>query len=147
MTRDDLDDELRATLHRRADDIGNHPERFSPSDVVMKNVRDALEATKRLRDLRGNAEGLLYTSRMSLEEYGHVLDDDDFDDIAAASDALQAVASSEDADAIERHIRLLESLAHRMAEHMCAEAVGDDDDGEGGDGGAAPAAPSPLRRR
>lgn len=100
-----------------------------------------------LGDLRGNAEGLLFTTRKCLEDYGHVIDDDDFAEISAGADALERALAAPDAAELADRIRRLEVAAHRMAERMYAEAVGDDDDGEGGaggEGGAAPAAPSPL---
>jgi molecular chaperone DnaK len=88
------------------------------------------DARKReLADVRGNAEGLIYTTEKSLEEYGHVLSDQDRNDIAAFLAELKAVVEGNDVHAIKEAIKRLEAASHKMAEAMyseAAEALGDD---------------------
>ncbi len=85
---------------------------------------------KQLADVRGNAEGLIYTTEKSIEEYGHVLDDQDSVDIQEYLAELKELLNGEDPDAIKEAITKLESVSHKFAEAMyaeAAEALGDED--------------------
>ncbi len=104
-------------------------------DEIQRMIADAeasrsSDAMKReLADVRGNAEGLIYTSEKSLEEYGHVLSDEDRNDISAFLVDLKAVVDGNDANAIKEAIKRLEAASHKMAEAMyseAADALGDD---------------------
>ena len=93
--------------------------------------RGADEQKKILADVRGNAEGLIYTTERSIEEYGHVLDETDAEDIQTYLEELKALIETTDADAIKEGIAKLEGVSHKFAEAMYAEAAdafGDDDD-------------------
>jgi molecular chaperone DnaK len=84
---------------------------------------------RELANVKQNAEGLIYTTEKSLEEYGHVLDDDDKADIEAFLIALKAEVDGDDMDSLRESITNLESVSHKMAEAMYAEAseaLGDD---------------------
>ncbi len=90
------------------------------------------DASKReLAQVRANAEGLIYTAEKSLEEYGHVLSEQDRADIAAFLVELKRVLDGSDALLIREAIKRLETASHKMAEAMyseAAEALGDDDE-------------------
>jgi molecular chaperone DnaK len=96
-----------------------------------ESSRDDDVKKRELADVRGNAEGLIYTSEKSLEEYGHVLDEDDASDIAQYLSELKAVAETDDVVAIRNAIQQLEAVSHKMAEAMYQEAYesmdGEDD--------------------
>jgi molecular chaperone DnaK len=85
---------------------------------------------RELADVRGNAEGLIYTSEKSLEEYGHVLSEQDRADIAAFLTELKRVLETSDIAATRESIKRLEAASHKMAEAMyseAADALGDDE--------------------
>ncbi len=97
-----------------------------------ESAKDTDKSKRELADVRGNAEGLIYTAEKSLEEYGHVLTDQDREDIAAYLAELKQVMEGSDIDAMRESIKKLEAASHRMAEAMYAEAA--ESMGEGGEG-------------
>jgi len=79
---------------------------------------------KRKRDvaeLRNNAEGLIYTTEKSLEEYSSALKQEDLDEIRADLGALQAVLASGDPGAIKEALARLEGSAYRIADAIYAQ--------------------------
>ena len=78
---------------------------------------------RELADAKGNAEGLIYTTEKSLEEYGHVLTEQDANDIRAYLIELKAILTSDEIVTIKDSIKKLEAASHRMAEAMYAEAA------------------------
>ena len=100
--------------------------------IAEAEASRAGDASKReLADVRGNAEGLIYTAEKSLEEYGHVLSEQDRADIAAFLIELKRVLDGSDVGVIREAIKRLEAASHKMAEAMyseAAEALGDDDE-------------------
>ena len=99
-----------------------------------ESAKDSDKTKRELADVRGNAEGLIYTAEKSLEEYGHVLSDQDREDIAAYLVELKGVMEGSDIEAMREAIKKLEAASHRMAEAMYAEAS--ESMGEGGEGQA-----------
>ncbi len=104
-------------------------------DEIQRMIAEAeasrsSDAVKReLADARGNAEGLIYTSEKSLEEYGHVLSDQDRQDITVFLGELKKIMDSSDVSGIKAAIKRLEAASHKMAEAMyseAADALGDD---------------------
>ncbi len=99
----------------------------------MINEAEAAKDTDRekrdIADAKGNAEGLIYTTEKSLEEYGHVLTEEDANDIRAYLTELKGVLEGDDIEVIKESIKKLETASHRMAEAMYAEAA----DSLGGD--------------
>ncbi|MGF1511474.1 MAG: molecular chaperone DnaK [Myxococcota bacterium] len=85
------------------------------------------EKKRRLADLKNQAEGLLYTTERSLEEYESMLAEDDVQDIREDLDALRGVYETEDEDRMKAAIQRLEGSAHRIAEAMYKEALEDDE--------------------
>ncbi len=92
--------------------------------IAEAEASRAQDAGKRaLADIRGNGEGLIYTTEKSLEEYGHVLSEQDRNDIHVFLAELKAVIESNDGDAIKEAIKRLEASSHKMAEAMYSEAA------------------------
>jgi molecular chaperone DnaK len=83
---------------------------------------------KELADLRNMADGLIYTTEKSLEEYSSMLSEDDIADIKEDLESVKAVYESNDVDKIKAAIQRLEGSSHRIAEAMYKEALDDDDD-------------------
>ena len=111
--------------------VAVHPKAFEERDLallerdrkVLRGAADIEELKRELADVRGNAEGLIYTAEKSLEEYGHVLTDQDREDIAAYLAELKSVMEGSDIEATREAIKKLEAASHRMAEAMYAEAA------------------------
>jgi len=96
-----------------------------------EQYRDDDVKKKVLADVKANAEGLIYTTEKSVEEYGHVLDENDSADIKTYLGELRAALLGEDVDGIKEAITKLESVSHKFAEAMYAEAAGSMGDLEG----------------
>ena len=89
----------------------------SKSDDVKK---------KELADTRNMADGLIYTTEKSLEEYASMLSQEDVDDIREDLDAVKAVYESNDLDQLKAALQRLEGSSHRIAEAMYEEAMDDE---------------------
>jgi molecular chaperone DnaK len=76
---------------------------------------------KEVADLRNNAEGLIYTTEKSLEEYASALKKEDLDEIRADLEALQAVLVAGDPAAIKEGLARLEGSAYRIADAIYAQ--------------------------
>src|SRR5512139_3246610 len=83
--------------------------------------KDVDKLKKELVDLRNNAEGLIYTTEKSLEEYASVLKPDDLDEIRADLEALRAVLGGGDPTAIKEALTRLEGSAYRIADAIYAQ--------------------------
>ena len=91
-------------------------------DAESNKADDAKK--KELADLRNNAEGLVYTTEKSLEEYASVLKPDDLAEIRADLDALKAVLPGGDPGAIKEALTRLEGSAYRIADAIYAQQTG-----------------------
>src|SRR5262245_11219301 len=83
-------------------------------------------AKKTVADLKNMADGLIYTTEKSLEEYASMLTEDDIKDIKEDLAAVKAVYEANDVDKIKAAIQRLEGSSHRIAEAMYREALEDD---------------------
>jgi molecular chaperone DnaK len=99
-------------------------------EEIQRMVKDAEsnksddKAKKELADLRNNAEGLIYTTEKSLEEYASVLKPEDLDEIRADLEALKAVLWAADPAAIKEALTRLEGSAYRIADAIYAQQGG-----------------------
>ena len=78
-----------------------------------------------IADLKNNADGLIYTTEKSLEEFASELSEQDVTEIRGDLDALKAVMENEadlDAETLAAAIQRLEGSAYRIAEAMYGEA-------------------------
>jgi molecular chaperone DnaK len=75
---------------------------------------------KELADLRNNAEGLIYTTEKSLEEYASALKEQDLAEIRADLEALKAVLAADDSAKIKEALVRLEGSAYRIADAIYA---------------------------
>jgi molecular chaperone DnaK len=79
---------------------------------------------KELADVRNNAEGLIYTTEKSLEEYSSALKPEDLAEIKADLEALRAVLPGGDVAAIKEGLARLEGSAYRIADAIYAQQGG-----------------------
>ena len=99
-------------------------------EEIQRMVRDA-EANragdkdkKELADLRNNAEGLIYTTEKSLEEYASALKAEDLEEIKADLEALRAVLAGGAKAQIQEAFQRLEGSAYRIADAIYAASGG-----------------------
>jgi molecular chaperone DnaK len=98
-------------------------------EEIQRMVRDA-EAhkaedrrKKELADLRNDADGLVYTTEKSLEEYASALKSEDLLEIRADLDALKALLPTEqDPVKIKEALVRLEGSAYRIADAIYAQS-------------------------
>jgi len=96
-------------------------------DEIQQMVLDAqTNATddkrkRELADLRNNAEGLIYTTEKSIEEYGHVLTPKDINEIQADLENLKSVMKLDDPAKVKEALQRLEGSAYRIADAIYAD--------------------------
>jgi molecular chaperone DnaK len=88
------------------------------SDAQAHAVDD--KKKKELAELRNNADGLIYTTEKSLEEYGNLLTEKDREEIKADLENLKGVLNSGDPGALKEAFQRLEGSAYRIADAIYA---------------------------
>jgi molecular chaperone DnaK len=94
---------------------------------IQKMVTDAQsnaesdKKKKELAELRNNADGLIYTTEKSLEEYAKVLSDKDRAEIQADMEALKATLDTPEPPKLKEAIQRLEGSAYRIADAIYAD--------------------------
>jgi molecular chaperone DnaK len=129
-------------VHVEAEDLGTGKKQqiriaarsgLSEEDI-QRAIKDADEnasedkGKRELAELRNNAEGLIYTTGKSLEEYSSALKPDDLAEIRADLEELQSVLGSLDLARIKEALQRLEGSAYRIADAIYSS--------QGQDGGA-----------
>ncbi len=98
---------------------------------MVKDAESHLTEDKRkkeLADLKNNAEGLIYTTEKSLEEYASALRAEDLAEIHADMEALKALVGGDDPARIKDGLQRLEGSAYRIADAIyAAQGTGGDD--------------------
>ena len=80
-------------------------------------------AKKELADIKNMADGLLYTTEKSLNEYGNMLTEEDVEEIQEDLESLKEVYESQDLERLKAAVQRLEDSSHRIAEAMYQEAL------------------------
>ncbi|MEN9799223.1 MAG: molecular chaperone DnaK, partial [Pseudomonadota bacterium] len=94
---------------------------------IQKMVTDAAsnaesdKKKKELAELRNNADGLVYTTEKSLEEYASVLSEKDRAEIKTDLDALKATLDTQDPAKLKEALVRLEGSAYRIADAIYAD--------------------------
>ncbi len=129
-------------VHVEAEDLGTGKKQqiriaarsgLSEEDI-QRAIKDAEanlaedQQKRELADLRNNAEGLIYTTEKSLEEYASALKADDLAEIRADLAELKAVLPSPEPARIKESLQRLEGSAYRIADAIYSS--------QGQDGGA-----------
>ncbi|MGO8970903.1 MAG: molecular chaperone DnaK [Myxococcaceae bacterium] len=76
---------------------------------------------KEIADLRNSADGLLYTTEKSLEEYSNVLNQADIAEIRADMEALRKVLNTAEPAALKEAVQRLEGSAYRIADAIYSD--------------------------
>ncbi len=80
---------------------------------------------RELADTKNNAEGLIYTTEKSLEEYASALKPEDLAEIQADLEALKALLGADDPARIKEGVQRLEGSAYRIADAIYAAQGGE----------------------
>ncbi|RKH56591.1 molecular chaperone DnaK [Corallococcus aberystwythensis] len=84
------------------------------TDAQSHSVDD--KKKKELAELRNNADGLIYTTEKSLEEYANLLSEKDRGEIQADLERLRSILNTSDAGALKEAFQRLEGSAYRIAD-------------------------------
>jgi molecular chaperone DnaK len=117
-------------VHVEAEDLGTGKRQqirisarsgLSEEDIqrAIQDAEQNLADDKRKRELaelRNNAEGLIYTTEKSLEEYSSALKEDDLAEIRADLTELKAILQSPEPERIKESLQRLEGSAYRIAD-------------------------------
>jgi len=98
-------------------------------DRLVKEAEGAKETDQKRRafvELCNKADGLVYSTVRTLEEFRDQVHDEDRGPIQAALEEARAAMDSEDIDALRSAVDLLSSLTYKMTENLYA-ALGADD--------------------
>jgi molecular chaperone DnaK len=83
--------------------------------------REEDESKKKVADIRNRAEGLIYSTERTLEEYADALDPLDLELIHSDLEQLKEALLGSDARQVEELYKALESSAYRIAETIYAQ--------------------------
>jgi molecular chaperone DnaK len=100
-------------------------------EEIQRMIKDAEhnvaedKKKREVAELKNNAEGLIYTTEKSLEEYASALKPEDLQEINADLEALKGVlAGGDDPDKIKEALVRLEGSAYRIADAIYAQQGG-----------------------
>ncbi|MFL5321730.1 MAG: molecular chaperone DnaK [Myxococcaceae bacterium] len=94
---------------------------------IQRMIADAAQHSqddkkkRELADLRNNAEGLIYTTEKSLEEYASMLTEKDREEIRSDMENLKKVKDLEDPVKVKEALQRLEGSAYRIADAIYSE--------------------------
>ena len=94
-----------------------------PLSMMRRMPGQRMRGKRELADLRNNADGLIYTTEKSLDEYGHALEEQDIEDIQAFLQGCKEAMDGDDVDVLRDAIASLETTSYKIAEAMYAEAA------------------------
>ena len=77
-------------------------------------------------ELRNKAEGLVYSTKRTLEEFAENVSDEDRKEIEAVIEKTRSIASGDDLDALRVVVDELSALTYKMTEQLYAELGGEE---------------------
>ena len=93
---------------------------------IESGVALADQPRRELVDLRNRADGLIYSTERTLEEFAENVHDDDRVEIEKALEIAKQAAQGEDSGALRAAVDELSALTYKMTEVLYAELGGDD---------------------
>jgi molecular chaperone DnaK len=98
-------------------------------DELVKEAELNSEADRHRRDLieqRNKADGLVYSTERTFEEFADSIEASDRKPIEKALEAVREAMEGDDCGALRAAVDELSSLTYKMTEHLYAELRGDD---------------------
>jgi molecular chaperone DnaK len=131
-----FDIDANGILHVKAKDLGTGKEQKVKitagsglsEEQIHKIIGDAQQheiddkKRKELVDLRNKADGLIYATTRSLNEYKDLLSTEDYNNILTAMDDLKKKRETEDSGVLEGAVSTLSSFSHKIAELLYQKA-------------------------
>ncbi len=131
-----FDIDANGILHVKAKDLGTGKEQKVKitagsglsEEQINKIIGDAQQheiddkKRKELVDLRNKADGLLYATTRSLNEYKDLLSTEDYNNILTAMDDLKKKRETDDTGILEGAVSTLSSFSHKIAELLYQKA-------------------------
>ncbi len=87
---------------------------------------EADRVRRELVDLRNKADGLIYSTERTLEEFGESIPEDDRDELLASVESTRTAMKGEDPGALRAAVDELSGLTYKMTETLYAELGGED---------------------
>ena len=130
-----FDIDANGIVHVGAKDLGTGKQQavrvVSTSGLTEKEIQSMVadaqshqaddKRKKEIAELRNNADGLLYTTEKSLDEYSNVLNQNDIAEIRADMESLKGVLNTADPAVLKEAVQRLEGSAYRIADAIYAE--------------------------
>ncbi len=130
-----FDIDANGIVHVGAKDLGTGKQQavrvVSTSGLTEKEIQGMIadaqshqaddKRKKEIADLRNSADGLLYTTEKSLDEYSNVLNQDDIAEIRADMEGLRNLLNTADPAALKQAVQRLEGSAYRIADAIYAD--------------------------
>jgi molecular chaperone DnaK len=130
-----FDIDANGIVHVGAKDLGTGKQQavrvVSTSGLTEKEIQSMVsdaqahqtddKKKREIADLRNSADGLLYTTEKSLDEYSNVLNQNDISEIRADMEALKGLLHTADPAALKEAVQRLEGSAYRIADAIYAE--------------------------
>ncbi len=131
-----FDIDANGILHVKAKDLGTGKEQKVKitagsglsEEQINKIIGDAQQheiddkKRKELVDLRNKADGLIYATTRSLNEYKDLLSTEDYNNILTAMDDLKKKRETDDTGILEGAVSTLSSFSHKIAELLYQKA-------------------------
>ena len=131
-----FDIDANGILHVKAKDLGTGKEQKVKitagsglsEEQINKIIGDAQQheiddkKRKELVDLRNKADGLIYATTRSLNEYKDLLSTEDYNNILTAMDDLKKKRDTDDTGILEGAVSTLSSFSHKIAELLYQKA-------------------------
>jgi molecular chaperone DnaK len=93
----------------------------------VENSQEDLQRRERIEQ-RNKADGLVYSTERTLEEFADKISDDDRGPIEKALEVVKQAMEGEDGGALRAAVDELSALTYKMTENLYAELGSEDDD-------------------
>jgi molecular chaperone DnaK len=101
----------------------------SDIEELVKEAEESSESDRQRRelaDLRNKADGLIYSTERTLEEFGEQVGEEDRQALEEVIERTREIMGGEDGGALRTVVDELSALTYKMTEQLYAELGGDD---------------------
>ncbi len=138
-----FDIDTNGILHVKAKDLGTGKEQKvkvtagsglteEQINTIISNAQQHEEEDKKIKelvDLRNKADGLMYATARSLNEYKDLLSEEDYNNIVTAMDDLKRKRDTDDTALLQNAVSTLSSFSHKIAELLYQKATEAEEEG------------------